>query len=166
MKLNNLTSSNAFTGILIGIGIVVAAGIIFYAGERVGFHKARYSFDWGERYYRSVAGPRKGMMGGNFDRDDFVRGHGIVGSILSINDGSWVIQDRDGTEKTVRITEKTAIKRFRDTISTADVKVGEVVAVIGKPNTAGEVEAQLVRVMPMMPQSAPQENTAPQSNVN
>lgn len=59
-----------------------------------------------------------------------------------------IIKDRDGTEKIILVTDKTEIRKFRETVKLSDLKIDDYVVVIGEPNDAGQVEAKLIRIMP------------------
>ena len=133
-------------------------------GAAVGFHKAKFSYDWGANYERNfIGGPRgmmqsgrsygmmqgdssfRGMMGGLDDRD-FRSGHGVAGTILSIADSTLVIKDRNGKENSVAVTDKTLIKRGRDTVQSSDLKAGDTVVVMGQPDQNGLIDAILIRI--------------------
>jgi ABC-type branched-subunit amino acid transport system ATPase component len=98
---------------------------------------------------------------------DFISGSGVVGSIIKIDpsvnseQATLTIQDeRDNTEKTVLIAKDTIIRQFQNAIELADLKVTDHVVVVGSPNSSGQIEAKLVRVVPetmemMSPASGP-----------
>ncbi len=149
--------SKNFKRILIGIGILIVLLLVFKAGEFVGFRKANFSYRWGENYYRSFAGPRRGFPG-DLDGNDFLSGNGTFGSVLKVASGSLAIQSREGAENVILLTNNTSIKRFRETIPVSDLKTGDSIIVIGSPNNAGQIEAELIRVLPQpgtMPSSTP-----------
>jgi len=64
------------------------------------------------------------------------------------NDGSLVIKDIDNTEKIVIIDDNTTIRMFNQNVGKQDLKVGQKVVIIGEPNSSGEIEAKLIRIMP------------------
>ncbi|MFA6227421.1 MAG: hypothetical protein WC631_03020 [Candidatus Paceibacterota bacterium] len=129
------------------LGCFVAALIIFQVGMFVGFKKASFSFRMGEQYYRQMNGrPDDIFMGMN--RGDFGNSHGAIGEIVSINLPLFVVADKDGVEKTIVIGTSTDIRQFRDSIEADDLKINNIVTVIGNPNENAEVEAKLIRVMP------------------
>ncbi len=137
--------------ILGGIAIVLG---VFKAGEFVGFGKAEYSYRWGASYYRGFMGPRGGfdgpggMMGGRFG-GNYLLGHGLSGTVLSVASSTFVMQDRDGAEKVVAVSSSTAVRMYHGVFPYEELSPGMFVMVIGAPNDAGVVDARLVRVMPM-----------------
>lgn len=128
--------------IIFGVIVIV---FVFRAGEQVGFHKAGFGRDWGEHYEDNFGAGR----GGFFDRDDrFPTAHGATGKIIKADASSLVVEDRDGTEKVVIISDDTAIEKMREAIHASDLAVGDTVVVIGEPNADGQIEAKLIRVLP------------------
>ena len=134
------------------IGIVLIAILIFAAGVSVGFHKARYSYQWGENYERNFGGPERGpgpfggMMNQFSGHDNFRNAHGLSGAIVSVTGNNLVIKDQDNKENTVAVTDKTVIKDGPDTIKLSDLKTDERIVVLGKPGDNGVVNADLIRV--------------------
>lgn len=142
------------------VGVFLVAIVSFAGGLAVGFHKARFSYAFGENYERNfIGGPRGMMQGGRggmmddrfgfgrgFDGRDFRNAHGLSGEILSIAENTLVVKDGDGKENAVTVTEKTLIKNGRTTISLGDLKAGDKVVVIGQPGDNGIVNADLIRV--------------------
>ncbi len=147
-KIKQFVQSRVFRWAMGGVGVLIVFLLVFKAGEFVGFRKAGFSYRWGENYYRGMVGPREGVMPRGFEPRDFMMGHGTFGSVISVSSSSLVIKGNDGAERVVLITQKTEIRRFRDTIVPDDLKLNDRVTIIGAPNDAGQIEARLIRVMP------------------
>ena len=92
------------------------------------------------------------MMGGrmmdSFRGKDFTNSSGAIGRIVSINLPVLTIENRDSIEKIILIADDTSIRRFRETINAANLKIGDFVVAIGAPNDSAQVEAKIVRIMP------------------
>ena len=153
--MNELLKSKKFKIAAGIVGSFILALIIFGAGVAVGIHKARFSYRFGENYERNFMGPRPdGPMGGpiGFFQDmegrDFRNGHGTVGEIISISENTLVIKDPEGKENSVAISDSTIIKDRRDSIKITDLKTNEKIAVLGKPDNNGVINADLIRVLP------------------
>lgn len=147
--MKNLTDSRNFRVVIIIVGMVLIALISFAVGMRVGFHKAKFSYKWGENYERNFAGPRGSGPTGfmrDFQGRDFRNGHGIAGTIISINDANIVIKDRDGKENTIAVTDKTIIKKNREDIKISDLKQDDQLVVVGNPGDNGVINADIIRV--------------------
>ncbi len=135
-------------GALVFVGVIAGA---FGAGVMVGYHKARFSYAWGENYNRMFAGPRDGFMQGmmrDIDGRDFIDAHGVFGQIIKVEEHSLVLSGRDGLERIVTITPDTAIRLFRDSVPLANIHVNDTVVVVGTPDIDGHIQAQLIRLMP------------------
>ena len=133
--------------VLLVLGIAIVLLVVFSAGVNVGFRKASFGRAWGDNYERNF-----GMHFGRpmmLERDNFPNAHGATGQILKINLPSIVVQDRDKTEKVVLIKEDTQIHERMESVSPQDLKVDDFVVVIGNPNAQGQIEAKLIRIMPM-----------------
>jgi hypothetical protein len=131
--------------ILCGIGIVVVALLIFYAGVTVGFHKASFGRAWAENYERNFGfGPDHSFAGDNFPNAD-----GAIGKIIKIELPNIIVQDKDNTEKVILTNSDTQIQKMKNNITTNDLKIDDFVVVIGTPNTQGQIEAKFIRVMPV-----------------
>jgi len=147
MNYSKFFQSKTFKIILWSLGGLVAFLLIFKMGMSVGFRKANFSFRWGENYHQNFGGPRGGFLG-NWSGKDFIDAHGVTGQIIKIDGNTLVIKGRGDAEKIVALDEKTVIERFRETLKPADLKVDDLIVVIGEPNEAGQIEAKLLRVMP------------------
>ncbi len=146
MDIKKAIQSKNFSRVLIGLGSLLAAALIFQAGVAVGYRKAAFSFSWGDKYYRSFGGPR-GQFAPGMPRGGFPDAHGSSGRVITIDLPTLVIQDRDGVEKVVLIKDDTVIRRFRDTVRPEDVKVDDLAVIIGEPNDESQIEAKLIRLM-------------------
>jgi hypothetical protein len=139
--------SKASKEILYGIGATIIILLIFQAGIFVGYHKAAFSYQWGDNYYRTFEGMRKDPgFARDFIRGDFPDAHGTVGKIIKIDLPTIFVTDQRNIEKAVVVKDDTVIRRFRETLQPADLKVDDFVVVIGSPNEKGQVEAKFIRL--------------------
>ncbi|MEI8061684.1 MAG: hypothetical protein WCG97_00100 [bacterium] len=141
--------------------VILAALVIFQAGQFVGLKRAEFSFRMADNYYNNFGsrldhrsmmggvgqGPSilgRNMMGGG----DFTESHGASGKIIRINLPTVTVSTPENIEKTILINKETVIREFRDSIKATDLKVDDIVVVIGDPTDQGQVEAKFIRVMP------------------
>lgn len=152
MNTKNIFESKNFRKILYGVGIAIVVLAVFQAGMFVGYRKASFSYRWGDSYHRAFGERGERMIGGRmmgfFGDRDFTNSSGAIGKIVKINLPSLVIESKDGIEKAVLLNDDSIIKRFRETIKPEDIKIGDLVVVIGVPNDNAQVEAKVVRIMP------------------
>ncbi len=145
---------------VLSTGALLIILTVFSLGVVVGFKKASFSYKWGENYERNFGrlpmhldrpdsfGP-EGMMP-NFmnrlERKDLRNAHGLAGKIISLTDNQLLVQDRNGQENTVNVTDKTIIKMRMNDLKISDLKKDQEVVVMGKPAENGVLTADLIRV--------------------
>jgi hypothetical protein len=139
--------------IIVGLFAIVVIVLAFGLGVFVGERKAKFSYLWAENYHRMFAGPKAGFLGSlrmpPFPPfDEFIEGHGTFGEIIKIEGNSLVAKGRENVEKVIVVTEKTVIKSGREDIKFSDLKIGDMIVIIGSPNDKGQIEAKLIRVFP------------------
>lgn len=161
--MKKIVASKYFKATFSVVAIITFTAIVFASGVEVGLHKARYSYQWGANYERNFEGSGRGESGsrgmrggdrdegpfgmmGNFGGRDFRNSHGVSGTIISTNDNTIIIKDRDGKENTIQTDDKTIIKSGRSDIKVGDLTVDQQIVVMGKPDEKGVINAQLVRV--------------------
>lgn len=126
--------------VLAGMGIIFIILIIFlsgvFVGQRTGFRRLPPFVRQG-RFFERVKGFRYLM-----------NGHGVFGKIESIGDETLVVENREGTLKTVLINPQTKIReRFQD-VNFSDLKPESLVVVIGAPSEERDaIIAKLIRVV-------------------
>ncbi|MDD3284750.1 MAG: hypothetical protein PHZ07_04105 [Patescibacteria group bacterium] len=152
MDIDKLFQSKTFKFVTLGIFVFIILLLVFRLGVMVGFQKANFSYQWGENYHKNFAGPRGGFMN-DLEREDFVNrdfidSHGTVGEIIKIDGENIIVKGKDNVEKIVITKNNSSIVRFKDTIKISDLKVGDIIVVIGDANDKGQIEANLIRTMP------------------
>ena len=155
MNFKNIHQSKLIQGIIIGIVVVIVLLFVFAVGVRVGDRRAQFEGNFGdkfERNFRDNGGmPRIGEFGFGSDQEMGPNSHGAVGKVLTIDSSKMVITGPDNLEKIILIKQDTLVREFREEKTLQDLKVGSFVVVIGIPNSQGEVEAKLIRLMPPPP---------------
>jgi hypothetical protein len=139
--------------IIVGLISIIVLVLVFGLGVLVGEKKAKFSYLWAENYHRMFAGPKAGFLGSlrmpPFPPfDEFIEGHGTFGEIIKIEGNNLVVKGRGNVEKVILVTEKTVIKSGREDIKFSDLKIGDMIVIIGSPNDKGQIEAKLIRVFP------------------
>lgn len=143
-------SKTAMMIIVILFALAILIGV-FSLGVAVGYGKASFSYAWGENYHKNFGGPRGGFFqdfGNDLMGRDFIGAHGTFGPIINISDSELVIRGRDNVEKIIVVNSNTDIRRFQDPIQLKNLKLDELIVVIGEPNDQGQIKAKFVRVMP------------------
>ena len=146
MKIQKLFPSQLLNGALIGATGMLLLLLVFKLGTVVGARQADFSCRWSENYHRNFGGPKGGMFKG-FRDNNFIEAHGTFGQIIKIDGATLVVKGRGDVEKVVLITESTVIKRGRESISISDLRADDYIVTIGSPNSAGEIQAKLIRIL-------------------
>jgi hypothetical protein len=157
---NNFFNKKVITIILASLAGLLVILAVFSAGIYVGFHKARFNYQWGENYHKNFGGPM--MQGRNFEaRDgrpqplgffremrgnDFFNGSAAVGSVVKFTSNTLYIVGDDKVEKGIAIDERTVIRKGNELLKLSDLKTDDKVTVLGAPSSTGEIEARLIRV--------------------
>jgi hypothetical protein len=146
-EIKRVFESKVAFGILLVIGFLIVALLIFRAGVEVGFHKASFGRNWGENYGRNFGMMQNHPIPG-FRKDNFPNASGAVGKIIKIEIPSIIVQDKDNTEKVISVTDNTRIQQAQIGMKTTDLKIGDFVVIIGTPNDKGIIDAKFIRLMP------------------
>ena len=152
-KIKIFAKSKHFKNTAIGLGIVAGILVVFHAGSEYGYHKAEFILQSADNNYPSIRQgmtKRGGVMG--FVSDDTASSHGVIGKIVSVALPTIIVEGKDNTEKTVRIDDDTLIRKGRDEIDQSVLVAGDMIMVVGTPNSNAEIGAKLIRILP--PQNA------------
>jgi len=146
-KIKSLYANKGLRLSLYIVGALFVFSAIFQLGIFVGYHKANFARDWSESYGKNFGMERpdsfRGMMG-----DELPMPHGSVGKILTVTLPNIIIEDRDGTEQNIIVSDKTLIKSGPTNASSTSLKADDLVVILGEPNSQGQIEAKLIRIMP------------------
>lgn len=149
MSENN--NNKIFGIIILSVAGLVILCLVFGLGVYVGTKKADFSFRWAQAYHTNFGGPQGGFLGGMMGPQEFTEGNGVFGQIIKIDGQTLTIKGKDNVEKSVLISDKTTIIYQRKNIKVADLKINTSVVVIGDPNNNGQIQAELIRVIPVPP---------------
>jgi len=150
MDTKKIFQSKKFKIILLGIAGLIAGLLIFQAGIFVGYRKAAFSYNWEQNYPRIFGAPPGDFLNEFRDRG-FISGHGTVGQIIKIEGNTIVIKGNDNAEKTIIVSDSTAIQSGRQSININDLKIDDFIVTIGSPDNSGQIQAKFIRVMPPPP---------------
>lgn len=147
-KIKSFLESKSFKAVMYTLGVLAVLFIVFHAGMMAGFRKASFGRDWGNNYNMNFGTPRMGpkMMFGEFG--NLPNAHGSVGEIIKTELPTIIVlDDKEQTEKVIMIDEETNIQKMKEAILAKDLRIGDHVVVIGSPNSQGQIEAKLIRLL-------------------
>ncbi len=154
MKLEEIFKEKSSLIVFIVISLVLIL-ISFRIGVFVGQRQASFTYRWGENYHQAFGGPQEGFMQ-DWRGKDFVAGHGNVGQVIKNEDEILIIQDKNGTEKIIKLDQKTLIKNGPENIKQSDIEINDEIVVLGSPQDDGSVLAKLIRVFDLSKMPPPQ----------
>jgi hypothetical protein len=120
---------------------------VFQLGMMVGFRKAAFTLHWNEHYQQNLVGPAPRMFEPP-NSDAYINAHGVSGKVLRNEGMQLILQDRDALEKSVRMNDRTLIRRLRDGVSSSRIMIDDHVIILGEPNSNGEINAKFIRILP------------------
>jgi len=150
MDINTFFQSKLFKGLLVGIGIFILVLATLKIGIVVGVNRADFARGWSDNYHRNFGGPRSGFFQ-PFDDRELIDGHGVFGKIIKTDGPVLIIKGKDNIEKIVVTDNSTSVNRLRESINVSDLKVNDYIIVIGEPDDSGQINAKLIRFMPVPP---------------
>jgi len=155
METEKFSQSKLLKGIILGGALFLLIMLIFCIGVFVGGQRAEFSFEWADQYHRNFGGPASGFMG-QMVNPDYIGANGVFGQIIKIDSSvagqsTITIKGADNIERVVSVDDDTTIRLQRSNINLSDLKNGENVVIIGEPTNNGQIEAELIRIMPGVP---------------
>jgi len=141
-----------FKGIILAVLCLIILVFVFGTGVFVGMKKAEFSFKWADEYHRNFGGPQGGFFG-DMINEGFTESNGVFGQIIKIDGQTLTIKGKDNVEKIVIVGEKTTILCLRKNIKLSDLKINDSLVAIGDPNNNGQIQAELIRVIPSPPKN-------------
>ena len=132
------------------IGLIAAGGIIvlllvFSLGLYVGEKKEDFNHEWAENYSRLFGSPRPGFfsqsLGGQPPVGLTMNAFGNGGIVLKVNGNTLAIKGNDNNEKVIAVSSSTTIRKLNSNIQISDIQPGNLVIVIGQPDSSGQIQA-------------------------
>lgn len=118
------------------VALLVLAGI-FWIGMRIGETRARF-FGGSPALGYQLARPPWGQ--------DFVKSHGALGEILSIDPNGVVLKSRGSIQRRILVAQDTIIAREHQRLDLSDLQIGERIIAIGSVRENGDLDARVIRV--------------------
>ncbi len=164
MNIKNLFQASNTSKIILTLVALLVLLLIFQAGMFVGYNKGSFTSRWDDRYFRGPNGQKdfRSPMFEMMQRGDGINPHGAFGEIISKDQSRLIVKGQNTAEEIININTDTIIRKHRDLASTSDLVIGGNVVIIGEPNANGEIDAKLIRIMPVSPEFA--STTLPKAN--
>ncbi len=145
--MSTILESKKVCAVLWILGGLIVLIVVFGLGITVGYDRAGFAAGFDRNYFRiffggAPAGPI-GMMAPPMP----VATHGVVGAVIDVGTSTISVTDDNSNEQSVAVSSGTVIRDGDATISIGGVAVGDHIAVIGEPNSEGQINARFIRVI-------------------
>lgn len=142
--------SKIFGIVILSITGLIVLCFVFGLGVSVGTRRADFSYKWAEQYHNNFAGPVQGFFESILDpQTEFIDSSGVIGQVIKIDGATLTIKGSDNVEKIIIAGKETLIMCQRQKLKLSELKSGDSVVIVGEPNNNGQVEADLIRIMPI-----------------
>lgn len=156
MDLKDFFGSSGYGKLIVVLGVLLVALVIFVAGAAVGYRHAVFSNRWYGNYARGFDSPLSPFAPFMHDGDD-LNPHGTFGDIVSFDPPYLMVKGQSQAESVITVGPGTVIRRIRAFGTTTDLMPGERVVIIGTPDDNGRIQASFIRVMPGPASSTPRQ---------
>jgi hypothetical protein len=145
--MSNFLESKVVRTILWILGGVIILVVGFGLGITVGYDRAGFASGFDQNYYRNFYGAAPGGSVGLVSPPMSVATHGVVGTVIDLGTSTISVENQQGNEQSVAVSSGTDIRNGNGNIMIGDVAVGDQIAVIGEPNSDGQVDARFIRIL-------------------
>jgi uncharacterized membrane protein len=145
--MSNFLESKIVRTILWILGGLIVLVVVFGLGISVGYDRAGFASGFDQNYFRIFYGAVPGGPVGLMAPPMPVAIHGVVGTVIDLGTSTISVKDQQGNEQSVTISSSTAIRNGNGNITIGDVVMGDQIAVIGEPNSEGQVDAHFIRIL-------------------
>ena len=74
--------------------------------------------------------------------------HGVVGTVIDLGTSTISVKDQQNNEQSVVVFFGNGHSRWRSTMRDRNMPIGDQIAVIGEPNSDGQIDARFIRIIP------------------
>lgn len=161
--MSNVLGSRKVRAVLWILGGLIALFVAFGLGVTVGYERAGFAAGFDKNYTRIFFGSGGGVAGGyatSVPSGTQVMGaapmavpmqapvviHGVVGRVIDAGTSTLSVEDQQGNERSVAVSPATDIRNGNTEATIVDVADGDIIAVIGEPNSEGQIDAHFIRI--------------------
>ena len=145
--MSNLLESKKVRAVLWILGGLIVLFVVFGLGIAVGYDRAGFAAGFDQNYYRNFYGAAPHGPVGFMAPPMPVAIHGVVGTVIGVGTSTISVKDQQNNEQSVVVSSGTAIRSGGADIVIGNVAVGAEIAVIGEPNSQGQIVARFIRML-------------------
>ena len=145
--MSNFLESKIVRTILWILGGIIVLVVVFGLGITVGYDRAGFASGFDRNYFRIFYGAAPDGPVGLMAPPMPVAIHGVVGTVIDLGTSTISVKDQQGNEQSVVVSSDTDIRNGNGNIMIGDVAVDDQIAVIGEPNSVGQIDAHFIRIL-------------------
>jgi uncharacterized membrane protein len=145
--MSNFLESKIVRTILWVLGGLIVLVVVFGLGIAVGYDRAGFASGFDQNYYRNFYGAPPGGAIGLVAPPMPVATHGVVGTVIDLGTSTISVKDQQNNEQSVAISSGTDIRSGDNNATIGNVAIGDQIAVIGEPNSEGQIDARFIRIL-------------------
>jgi hypothetical protein len=146
--MSNFLESKVVRTILWILGGLIVLVVVFGLGIAVGYNRAGFASGFDQNYYRNFYGvPPGGGAIGLVAAPMPVAIHGVVGKVIDLGTSTISVENQQGNEQSVAVSSDTDIRNGNGNMVIGDIAAGDQIAVIGAPNSVGQIDARFIRIL-------------------
>ncbi len=129
------------------LGGLIVLVVVFGLGISVGYERAGFASGFDRNYFRIFYGVPPGGPVGLMAPSMPLATHGVVGTVIDLGTSTISVKDQQGNEQSVAVSSGTDIRDGNGNIMIGNIIVGDQIAVIGEPNSDGQIYARFIRIL-------------------
>lgn len=133
MPLKEISHLSTYTKTFALIAVLILLLLSFSLGYSIGHSRYIFIRNWDKNYGSN-------MM-------DNINSHGAIGTVISVNLPTFVVQGNRQTEQVVVVSSSTLVRYMRQNGNATDIIPGRQVMVVGYPLDDGRIQASLIRIL-------------------
>lgn len=145
--MSHILESKKVRVVLYILGGLVILFVVFGFGIAVGYQRAGFAMGFDRNYYKNFYGMPPGAASGTVAPPMPVAGHGVVGTIIDLGTSTISLTDQANNEHSISISSGTVIRSGNSDSVISDMAVGDQIAVIGEPDSNGQIDARFIRII-------------------
>jgi uncharacterized membrane protein len=145
--MSNFLESKIVRAILWILGGLIILVVVFGLGITVGYDRAGFASGFDQNYYRNFYGAPPGGAMGSVAPPMQVAIHGVVGTVIDLGTSTISVKNQQNNEQSVAISSGTDIRSGDSNTTIGNVAIGDQIAVIGEPNSEGQIDARFIRIL-------------------
>lgn len=146
-NMSNFLESKKVRVVLWVLGELIVLFVVFGLGIAVGYDRAGFAAGFDQNYFQNFYGAVPHGPLGMATPPMPAAIHGVVGTVIDLSTSTISVKDQQNNEQSVAVSSGTAIRDADNDVTIGSVAVGDRIAVIGEPNSAGQIDARFIRII-------------------